>query len=74
MNDILFVVVPIVTIAVCAGVWNLVRELFTRWANNDWCKHDWGVWESVERLPDTILYRQIRFCKKCNKAERRLLQ
>ena len=74
MNDILFVVVPIVTIAVCAGVWNLIRELFTRWVNNDWCKHDWGMWESVVAIVEgSSICSQHRFCKKCNKAERRLL-
>lgn len=67
MNDFLFFVGAIATVAICAGVWNLVRELFTRWINNDWCKHNWGMWETKEENKA-----QIRFCKKCNKMERRL--
>jgi hypothetical protein len=68
MNDLVYFVVPIVTIAICAGVWNLVRELFTRWANNDWCKHDWDMWSGVDKESSY----QYRFCKHCNKAERRI--
>jgi hypothetical protein len=74
MNDLIFFVVPIITIAICAGVWNLVRELFTRWINNDWCKHDWGMWEAVASVTDgSAIHRQYRFCKKCNIAQRRIL-
>ena len=73
MNDLVYFVVPLVTIAVCAGVWNIVRELFNRWINNDWCKHDWGMWEAVMVEQNTIIYRQMRFCKKCNIAQRRIL-
>jgi hypothetical protein len=69
MNDLVYFVVPIVTIAICAGVWNLVRELFNRWANNDWCKHGWDMWSGIDKETNY----QYRFCKKCNKAERRML-
>ena len=69
MNDLVYFVVPIVTIGICAGVWNLVRELFTRWVNNDWCKHDWGPWSGVDKEAPV----QYRFCRKCNKGERRIL-
>ena len=72
MNDLVYFVVPIVTIGICAGVWNLVRELFIRWVNNDWCKHDWGSWGAIEH-PGVGTHVQLRFCKKCNKAERRVL-
>jgi hypothetical protein len=67
MNDILFVVVPIVTIGICAGVWCGVRELFNRWLNNDWCRHEWGMWSGVDK--ETMM--QYRFCKKCNRSERK---
>jgi hypothetical protein len=72
MNDIVFFIVPIVTFLICAGIWCGVRELFNRWVNNDWCKHDWGMWEAVQH-PGVGTYTQLRFCKKCNKAERRAL-
>lgn len=74
MNDFMFFVGGIATVAICAGVWNLVRELFNRWVNNDWCKHQWGMWEEVSSVTEgSSIYRQYRFCKKCNKAERRIL-
>ena len=72
MNDLVYFVVPIVVIAVCAGVWNLVRELFIRWVNNDWCHHNWDMWGAVGN-PGVGTHTQLRFCKKCNKAERRIL-
>jgi hypothetical protein len=68
MNDIVYFVVPIVVIAICAGVWNLVRELFVRWANNDWCRHDWDMWSGIDKESGY----QYRFCRKCNKGERRI--
>ena len=73
MNDLVFFVVPIITIAICAGVWNLVRELFTRWVNNDWCKHDWGKWKDGVDAKDQALISQGRWCTKCNKMEKRHL-
>jgi hypothetical protein len=69
MNDIVFFIVPIVTFLICAGIWCGVRELFNRWVNNDWCKHEWDMWSGVDKDSQ----RQYRFCKKCNKAERRIL-
>ncbi len=72
MSDIVFFIVPIVTFLICAGIWCGVRELFNRWVNNDWCKHEWGMWEAVQH-PGVGTYVQLRFCKKCNKAERRIL-
>jgi hypothetical protein len=73
MNDIIFFIVPIVTFLICTGIWCGVRELFNRWVNNDWCKHEWDMWEAVSSVYDTRNSTQLRFCKKCNKAERRLL-
>jgi len=72
MNDIVFFIVPIVTFLICAGIWCGVRELFNRWVNNDWCKHEWDMWEAVQH-PGVGTHTQLRFCKKCNKAERRIL-
>ena len=68
MNDFLFFFGSLFTVAFLAGVWCGVKELFTRWLNNDWCHHDWGMWET--RAENTI---QIRFCKKCNRMEKRIL-
>lgn len=64
MNEFLFFVGLVVTTFLCAGTWCLIREVWVRWLNNDWCRHDWGMWEAVSEG------RQYRFCKKCNKAER----
>ena len=72
MSDIVFFIAPVVTFLICAGIWCGVRELFNRWVNNDWCKHGWGQWEAVQH-PGVGTYVQLRFCKKCNKAERRIL-
>lgn len=67
MNEYLFMVALVITMFLCAATWCIVKELFTRWVNNDWCHHDWGMWETKEENRS-----QIRFCKKCNKMERRL--
>jgi hypothetical protein len=65
MNEFLFMAAFVITAFLCAGTWCAVRELFNRWVNNDWCKHDWGMWEALDKGI------QHRFCKKCNKAEKR---
>jgi hypothetical protein len=67
MNEYLFMVALVITMFLCAATWCVVKELFNRWVNNDWCKHNWGMWETKEENRA-----QIRFCKKCNKMERRL--
>lgn len=72
MNEFLVWVAFVTAALLCAGIWCGVRELFHRWVNNDWCKHDWGMWDPVQH-PGVGTYTQLRFCKKCNKAERRIL-
>ena len=74
MNDFLLMSGFVITAFLCAGTWCAVKELFNRWVNNDWCKHNWGMWEEVSSITEgSSIYRQYRFCKKCNKAERRIL-
>lgn len=58
--------VAIVTF-VCMAVWIGGKELLTRWLHNDWCHHNWGMWETKEENKS-----QLRFCKKCNMLERRV--
>jgi len=65
MNEFLFIGFLFCCSLVFALVWCGVSELFKRWLNNDWCRHDWDMWTGVDGLY------QYRFCKKCNKAERR---
>jgi hypothetical protein len=65
MNEFWFIVAVFAITAVIAGVWCIAKALFERWLNNDWCKHDWGKWEALDKGT------QYRFCKKCNKAEKR---
>lgn len=67
MNDFWFFTGALVLTAAIAGVWCGVRELFNRWANNDWCRHDWGKWEDAEGVNA-----QRRYCTKCNKQEQRV--
>ncbi len=72
MNDFWFFVFAFGLTAAIAGVWCIAKALFERWLNNDWCRHDWGMWEAVQH-PGVGTHTQLRFCKKCNKAERRIL-
>ena len=72
MNDFWFFIGSLTFVSLLAAFWCVMKELFTRWLNNDWCKHDWGGWEAVSAL-GVGTYGQTRFCKKCNKAERRIL-
>lgn len=65
MNDFWLWLATCGSIIVFAGVWCIAKALFERWLNNDWCKHDWGMWEALDKGI------QYRFCKKCNKAEKR---
>ena len=72
MNEFLFVIGTFgFTVAVCA-VWVMGKVIFERWLNNDWCRHQWGAWEAIQH-PGVGTYVQHRFCKKCNRAERRVL-
>jgi hypothetical protein len=73
MMDFWFYVFAFGLTAAIAGVWCICAELFKRWLNNDWCRHDWGMWDAIMVEQNTIIYRQNRFCKKCNKAEKRIL-
>ena len=68
MNEFLLWAGFIITAFLCAGTWCAVRELFNRWVNNDWCRHDWDMWSGVDKESSY----QYRFCKHCNKGERRL--
>lgn len=52
---------------VCMATWFGGKELLTRWFNNDWCRHDWDMWSAVPKDHGC----QYRFCRKCNKAEKR---
>ena len=74
MNEFWFLVAVFAVTAVIAGVWCIAKTLFERWLNNDWCRHDWGMWESVVAVVEgSSICSQHRFCRKCNKAERRIL-
>jgi hypothetical protein len=74
MNDFWFFTGALVLTAAIAGVWCICAELFKRGLNNDWCRHDWGMWESVVAVVEgSSICSQHRFCRKCNKAERRIL-
>jgi len=66
MNEFGLMAGFVITAFLCAGTWCVVKELYNRWANNDWCHHNWGMWETKEENKA-----QIRFCKKCNMMERR---
>ena len=72
MNEFWFLVAVFAVTAVIAGVWCIAKALFERWLNNDWCRHEWDMWEAVQH-PGVGTHTQLRFCKKCNKAERRIL-
>lgn len=72
MNEFLLWLATCISIIVFVGLWCISKALFERWLNNDWCKHDWGMWEAVQH-PGVGTHTQLRFCKKCNKAERRIL-
>ncbi len=72
MMDFWFYVFAFGLTATIAGVWCIAKALFERWLNNDWCRHDWGQWEAVQH-PGVGTHTQLRFCRKCNKAERRIL-
>lgn len=65
MNDFWFFVGALAFVSVLAAFWCAMKELFTRWLKNDWCRHNWGMWETREET-------QIRFCKKCNMMEKRV--
>jgi hypothetical protein len=73
MSEFWFFIGSLVLTASIAGVWCICAELFKRWLNNDWCRHDWGMWDAVMVEQGTIIYQQTRLCKKCNKAEKRIL-
>jgi len=47
----------------------LVKEFFTRWINDDWCRHDWPMWGPA-KFEWSEGY-QLRACKKCNQIQRR---
>ena len=55
------------SLIVFAGVWCISKALFERWLNNDWCRHDWDMWSGVDKETQS----QHRFCRKCNKGEKR---
>lgn len=67
MNEFGLMAAFVITAFLCAGTWCVVKELFNRWANNDWCKHDWGPWGAVH---ESTYNTQLRFCRKCNRAEK----
>ena len=73
MNEYLFMVALVVTVFLCAATWYVVKELFNRWVNNDWCKHDWGKWKDGIDAKDQSLISQGRWCDKCNKMEKRYM-
>lgn len=67
MNEFLFLAGVAGVTFVCMATWFGGKELLTRWFNNDWCHHEWGMWETKEG--NSL---QMRFCKKCNKMEKRV--
>ena len=67
MNEFWFMAALVVTVFLCAATWCFVKDLFDRWLNNDWCRHNWGAWETKEG--NSL---QMRFCKKCNMMEKRV--
>ena len=67
MNDFWFFTGALVLTAAIAGVWCICADLFKRCLNNDWCRHEWGQWSGIEK--ETQM--QYRFCKKCNRSERK---
>jgi len=67
MNEFLFLVSVAGVTFVCMATWVMGKILFERWLNNDWCRHNWGAWETKEENKA-----QIRFCKKCNMMDRRV--
>ena len=67
MNDFWFFTGALVLTAAIAGVWCIAKALFERWLNNDWCKHEWDMWSGIDKETMT----QYRFCKKCNRSERK---
>ena len=66
MNEFKLIASVAIITFVCMGTWCATKELFSRWVNNDWCRHSWGMWETKEENKS-----QLRFCKKCNMMERR---
>jgi hypothetical protein len=67
MNDFWLFIGSLVFVVLLAGVWCVAKTLFFHWLNNDWCRHQWGMWETKEE--NSV---QMRFCKKCNMMERRV--
>jgi len=67
LKEIWFVVILLLLVTGCTLIWCGVREVAIRWLNNDWCRHEWDMWSSVDKENP----HQFRFCKKCNKYERR---
>ncbi len=67
MNEFWFLVGVFVLTAGIAAVWVMGKVVFERWLNNDWCRHDWDMWSGVDK--ETMM--QYRFCKKCNRSERK---
>lgn len=68
MNDFWFFVGALAFVSVLAAFWCAMKELFTRWLKNDWCRHNWGKWQDVEYEHRTG---QHRYCSKCNMMEKR---
>jgi hypothetical protein len=68
MNDFWLFLGSLVAVTLIAAVWCVMKELFTRWLNNDWCRHNWDMWSGVDKESNY----QYRFCRKCNRGERRI--
>jgi hypothetical protein len=68
MNEFWFLVAVFVLTAGIAAVWVMGKVVFERWLNNDWCRHQWDMWSGVDKETQS----QYRFCRKCNKGERRV--
>lgn len=68
MNDFWLFFGSIFAVTLIAAVWCVMKELFTRWLNNDWCRHNWDMWSGVDKESSY----QYRFCRKCNRGERRI--
>jgi hypothetical protein len=73
MNDVWLFFGTLFAVTLLAAIWCVMKELFTRWLNNDWCKHDWGKWKDGLDATDQSLVSQGRWCAKCNKMEKRRL-
>lgn len=68
MNEFLLWLAVCGSLIVFSGVWCISKALFERWLNNDWCRHEWDMWSGVDKETQS----QYRFCRKCNKGERRV--